>query len=791
MFLPENINQRATAMKKIKTRMTHCAALIAAALSLNSFAQEVEQQNTETDKNIALEVINVTAQKRVEPLQETPIAITAFSAVALDRKGIDNISNLAKFTPNLVFDTHTAIGGASSAASVFIRGIGNTDFSLTTDPGVGIYVDGIYVSRSIGGVLDVLDVTGIEVLRGPQGTLFGRNTIGGAINITSRKPYDEFTGQVQITGGNFGRADFRAAVDIPISQTLLSTFAISKKSRDGYVDRVLVGDKLGGQDRLAFRGAFHYEPNASWNFQLAIDVTDYDEESAAGVAVGFTLGAGTVGNSLIRFSDLAPADAIGAGIADLQRFVSAPDDDVSFGTSGNGSTVDSNGLSFIANYLGEGYELKYTAALRNTEATFEADADSTPFQITGLSNPNYDHEQVSHELRLTGDVNDGAFIYVAGIYRFDEEGEDVVFVPVSLPTPDVTAGFLATINNYAKVDNSSQAYYFQSTWAATDNLNLTAGIRYTEDQKEYGYTQFIGADREGNGFPFFPGSEFTDGTFRPGLLPLVGDGSGVDSASFDQTTIKAVVDYMLQDDTLLYYSFSQGYKGGGFVLRYVEQVDTPRSFQPETTDAHEFGVKWESDDKRIRVNAATFFTDYSDIQVTFVDNLGGPITANAGEAEINGFELEVNALITDELLFELGYGYTNAKYTSINPVVGLSLTIDESAKLVNTPENSLNVSLEYRKEFGNNEFSARIDYSYTDDIFNDSQNSKFLFQKAASLVNASITYTIDYDWDIVVFVDNLTDKRILESGNSNFGLGFHEARFNRPREYGATVRYKF
>lgn len=778
-------------MKTSVFNLRYLSTLIMASVSFNAVAQETSSALDEDHDLEGLEVINVTAQKRVEPLQETPIAITAFTANALDRKGINDISGIAQFTPNLVYDTHTPIGGASSAAAVFIRGIGNTDFSLTTDPGVGTYVDGIYVSRSIGGVLDVLDVTGVEVLRGPQGTLFGRNTIGGAINITSRKPYDEFAGHAQLTAGNFGRLDFRGSIDVPLTQDLLSTFAVSRKTRDGYVDRVLVGDQLGGQDRLAFRAAFHYEPNANWNFQLAFDVTDYDEESAPGVSVGFTPGAGTIGNSLIRFSDLAPQDAIAAGLADLQQYVVGPDDDRSFGVAGNGSTVEALGLSFIASYVGDNYEIKYTGSLRDTEATFEADADSSPFQITDLSNPNYNHDQSSHELQITGDMLDGSFKYVGGIYRFDEEGDDVVFVPVNLPTPDVTAGFPAVINNYATVDNSSQAYYFQGTWAATDDLNLTVGGRYTKDEKEYGYTQFIGADREANGLPFFPGAVVNDGSFRPGLLPLVGDGTGVANDEFDETTFKVGADYAYNDETLLYYSFSQGFKSGGFVLRYVEQVAAPRTFQPETLDAHELGIKWENSDRTVRVNAATFFTDYSDIQVTFFDNLGGPITANAGEADIKGLELEVNALLTDELLLELGYGYTNAEYTRINPVEGLSLTIDEDAKLVNTPEHSLNASLEYRKSFGDNEMSLRLDYAYMDDLFNDSQNSPFLFQKSHSLVNASISYTVDYDWEIVVFVENLTDKRVIQSGNSNFGLGFHEARFNRPREYGVTVRYKF
>ena len=226
-------------------------------------------------------------------------------------------------------------------------------------------------------------------------------------------------------------------------------------------------------------------------------------------------------------------------------------------------------------------------------------------------------------------------------------------------------------------------------------------------------------------------------------------------------------------------------------MRYVESVPDVRTFEPETLDTHEIGLKWQGFDDRVRVNTAVFFSDYEDVQVTFFDNLGGPITANAGTVDIKGLEIELTALLTDNLMLDMGYGYTDAEYDGINPIEGLSLSIDESAKLVNTPENSFNIGLEYTLPLDANEMAFRVDYAYTDDIYNDSQNSPFLFQESVEVVNASVRFSLGESMDFVVFGKNLADERYIESGDSNFGLGFHEANYNRPREYGVTFRYRF
>lgn len=732
-----------------------------------------------------LEEVLVTAQKRVESLQDTPIAVSAFTAASLEAKGIENIAQVANFTPNLVFDTTSPVSGLSSGAVVFIRGIGNTDFSLTTDPGVGTYVDGVYMSRSAGGVLDVLDIERIEVLRGPQGTLFGRNTIGGAINISSRAPSDTLQGKVELTVGDYDRLDFRGSVDLPISDSVRTSMALSSKSRDGYVERVNGGDDLGDEEKLSWRGMLHWDASDQLDFRLSADYSTINEESAASSLVGFTAGAGTVGYALATFGDIA------TGLADLQQYITREGDDRSFASGRSGSKLEIKGASLSSRYQADNIELKYTLAWRETTGEFYRDPDNSPHAITETLNPDYEHEQISHELQITGDAFDQRLTYVGGLYYFDEEGTDNVFVKVFLPTPDLAVGFPAAISNYADVDNSSQAAYLQLSWHFENGWTTTAGIRHTRDEKNFKYTQYIGATIDGDPLPFFPGAVDENGVFRAGLLPLVGNGSGQAGDAFEETSFKFGVDKELSDNTLLYYSFSQGFKGGGFVLRYVEAVDTARSFRPETLDSHEIGIKWQGFDDRVRINAAAFYADYEDVQVTFFDANGGPITANAGSVDIQGLELELTALISERWSLDMGLGFTDAEYTSINPIQGLSLTIDDSASLVNTPEMAFNIGLEYSLPMAANELVFRVDYAYTDDIHNDSQNSRFLFQEAYDLVNASMRLALGDTTDIVLAAKNLTDERYIESGDSNFGLGFHEANYNRPREYSLTLRHSF
>ena len=248
--------------------------------------------------DVGLEEIVVTAQKRDENLQKAPIAISAFTAATIARTGVTNIADLAMKAPNVTFKFTAPISGASNAATVFIRGIGQSDFALTTDPGVGVYVDGVYLSRSVGGVLDVLDLERVEVLRGPQGTLFGRNTIGGAISLISKKPsFTDTSGSVQITGGSRNQLNLRGDVNIPLGDDLAVRVAASSKSRDGYVNTAFAKSSpfysqaltnLGNEDRQAFRADFLWEPASALKVSLSTDYSRVRENNAPAVLVGVT-----------------------------------------------------------------------------------------------------------------------------------------------------------------------------------------------------------------------------------------------------------------------------------------------------------------------------------------------------------------------------------------------------------------------------------------------------------------------------------------------------------------------
>ena len=744
--------------------------------------------------------ITVTAQKRSENLQDTPIAITAVTGATLEAKGRGDIAELGQMTPNLVFNTTAPVSGVSSGAVVFIRGIGQTDFQLTTDPGVGTYVDGVYVARSVGGVLDVLDLERVEVLRGPQGTLFGRNTIGGAISLITREPSKEFQGSASLTGGSADRADIRMSVSGPVTDSIRVGVVASSKNRDGYVHGLLDDRDLGNINRDSARATLLFEPEGGFKATLSLDGTRVREQNAANKLVGITLTPpGSTTRTDLRYNratggvdtETVSIPAGNPSLAFLYNLVDAPvlgtqpydgrwitpGLNSTYATGPNGTRLNIWGTALtLEQSLPFDATIKAISAYRATDGSFNRDPDGSPLKVTENQNFDYKQKQFSQELQLTGNAFDKRLKYVAGVYYFRETGNDLLNVTLPIAFGNLT--------NYTFVKNKSYAAYGQVNFAITDTLGLTGGVRYTDDKKQYRVPAGSGGVINGLLGLFGP-----PGTATP-FIP-----SGTYDKSFKNTSFKAGIDWKPDRDTLVYLSYSEGFKSGGFNTRYLVPVTDIVTYNPELLTTYEAGVKWEGFNRHLRVNASAFHSKYRDIQLTVYEQ-GAPITRNSGTARINGVELEVSVLPVERLTLSGGLGYLDAKYTDV-PVVDPNLPLDQQItrdkELAKTPKWTLNGRAEYRlpvSELGELRFNA--DIMYSSHVQNDAINSKFLYQKAFAIANASIGYWFDEGkWSLTAFVDNLTDKRIIESGDSNYSIGFHEANFNRPRQYGLTLGTRF
>jgi len=765
-----------------------------------------------------LDEIIVTATKRATGLQDTPIAITAVSAVKLEKQNVDNISEIASFTPNLTFDTTAPVSGLSSGAIVFIRGVGQTDFQLTTDPGVGTYVDGVYASRSAGGVLDVLDLERVEVLRGPQGTLFGRNTIGGAISLISKRPDSEFSGKGSVTFGSRDRLDFAGSINIPITDTLRTRFSASVRNQDGYVEGQLDDRELGDINRDSIRAVAEWEPTDNFIATLAVDAGQVDEQNAASrlvgisvalpefdpdgnpipianVATDFIFNRDTGGVDVVERANIPGAPTLtflqdigadGPGAFVGPQFL-AGDLDQTFATGPNGTELDNFGAALTLEYKTDFANFKSITAYRDTTGQFARDADGSPFVVTETNNFDYDHEQFSQELQATGDAVDGRLKWVAGAYYFREEGNDLL--NVQLPV------LFGNVNNFTFVENESIAAFVQATYDVTEAISVTGGVRYTNDDKTYSVPVGGAAIVNGPAAVFGPAGSVTP-FFEP----------GDNSESFDDVSYKLGIDYEV-GDTLIYGSFATGFKSGGFNTRYLVPLFAdpaagpaggflpPVSFDEETLETFEIGLKWQGFDNRIRTNLAAFTSNYDDIQLVVFEN-GAPLTQNAGDARIRGVEAEFTAIVTDGLELSVATGFTDAEYTSVqalDPNVNANTQVLIGNELPNTPEFTLSTALDYVKPFGDGyEVIVHADWTHKSSIENDAQNSIFLSEGPTDVFNASIGFTwADGQYGLTAFVDNFTDERFIESGDSNFGIGFHEANFNRPREAGVKLKASF
>ena len=741
-----------------------------------------------------LDEIVVTARKKEESLQNVPVAITAIGGAELERRNMFDMVDLGDFIPNAKFEAGTTDVGGAANATFFLRGVGQLDYAPTTDPGVGLYVDGVFFGRVQGAVMELADIDRVEVLKGPQGTLFGKNTMGGAINVTTKLPDAEFGGFGSLTVGEDERINFDGSVNIPLSENFLSRFSISTRNQEGFVRLPYAGDeKIGDEGTIVARGTFLYTPSDATDILLALDYTNIDADANTGVPVfNQPANLALLWNNLVGIPNMKP----------LSGAFETQDLRLSFGTGSYAVNYKGGGASLKIDHDLGATQIRSISAYRQFSSRNQRDNDSSPVDFGQLD---YRDEQwqVSQELNIFGNLFSEKLRYTAGLYFFHEEADSLWTVDLApglyqalemLPGPfipatpistcppmgpmDICAGGAGNPINFGfdiagvlnpRVDASSYAAFAELELDLTDKLTLVAGGRLTYDKKDYAYSQTALF----TGFPTVP--ETTIETDWTDISP------------------RFTLSYRATDSVLFYGTVSSGYKAGGFNARPVNPVVAQRPFDPEKIWSYEIGSKADLADGRLRLNTAAFFYDYSDMQLQANDVVGAQtvqVIDNVGSAEIWGFEIDATAIVTENFRLYGSVGYLNAEYKETQQAI-TGITLD--TKLPKTPEWSTTASAEYILPTEIGEFLARIDYSWVDESFADVRNTPSLRQRAHSLLNARLGWTSESgQFGLAIYGKNLTDEAFVANGfDVSAATGLVIAIPNEPREIGAQMTVRF
>jgi len=817
----------------------------------------------------ALEEVIVTAQKRSENVQQVPIAISAFTASALQERSVGDISALSNLAPNVTLDAGTPFSGSSSVLAAYIRGIGQNDFAFNLDPGVGVYLDGVYLARTVGANQDLLDVERVEVLKGPQGTLFGRNTIGGAISVVTRDPGADFGYQADVTTGSFDLMKVRGSIDVPLSNTLTSSLTVGVKRRDGYQKRVPFdfggqvydlndirdyqhinyqsASREGGDDVWNARVKLKWDNGGAVQARLSADFTNIDQPAAAnslllavpsvpgpfaglasnnvpGTALdptastgflfaglyNFCIGAtdaqiaarnaqnlcGPRGTTLNPSRQLAPLAGVNVDANPFNnrlpfdnRFVTN-DPDKSYATGASNQKLRNWGVAGVLDFeLTDALALKSITAFRDMAWKVGLDVDGSPLTAAAVSFE-MNQQQVSQEFQFLGHALDNKLKYVLGLYYFREQGDLHDYVTF--------ADGMLQIDGPNQLWTRNYGAFTQIDWRITDLFGITVGGRYTKENKEFEGAQ---ADLNGFNYKLFNCMNFA-GCRAPLSFPdpnyaLRYYVPGTQKKDFNNFSPKVGVQLYPADDLMIYTSYAEGYKTGGWTTRLsnplppdpVTGVVPAPDFDEEEAKTYEIGLKSQFFGNRLQVNAAVFRTDYDGIQLTFQQGVS-PTIQNAGDARIKGAELEVNTVLTDGFTLAASIGYTDTEYTSVLPQSVVAPNpfqegVFVGAELPKTPKSKFNLSPRYEIALaGGAAVVLLADYTRVGKLWNDTERTLLLEREASDLINASIAYQAEGGkWDVTLGGTNLSDERFLTTGQAQIGGGLIYGTYNRPREW--------
>ena len=713
-------------MKHYNRRLSVLAITISAALtSQNIVAAETDGQ---IKNDPTLERIEVTARKTAESLQSVPVAVTSVGAEQLAQNGISAMTEVQQFSPNT---TLQASRGTNSTLTAFIRGVGQDDPLWGYEPGVGIYVDDVYIARPQGAVLDILDVERIEVLRGPQGSLYGKNTIGGAIKYVTKKMSGDVELDLAATFGNYGRQDYKIAGKIPVIEDKLYVgFALADLTRDGYgefLQSALPNQDLENYNKDVFAGrvTVEFEPNDDLFFRFNYDKTTDDSNAKGGYR-------------------LLPSIVTDAPVPDsvYDSYTSMP----------TWNSVESEGFSLTAEYyINDTWSVKSVTSSRENYSKTNIDFDNTAepiFDVPAI----YDDEQFTQEFQLNYDSDNLTF--VSGLYYFDGEscGQFDAILEVfgqSLSLPGLTRE-VSGCNN-----SESYAVYAQGSYNLTNKLSLTLGARYTTEEKTANVNNDVTFETVYPESGWIPGYERGDVEF-PEVLN--------DKEDWSRFTPRIGVEYQYSNDMMFFASYSQGFKSGTFNPR---ASDEEPAVNPEVVDSFELGVKSEWNNN-LRINATAFYLDHKDRQfVTVLPNADSSALSqrlgNIGKSTASGLELEIEYAATDALNVFASLGLIDSSFEEVksfdadlNPI-----DISDSFTITNTPDTTANLGFSYDIESSLGAFVINGNYYYRSD-YDLNVTDNLLTQDGYGLLNLGINwYSDNGDWTAALHWKNITDEEYL------------------------------
>jgi iron complex outermembrane recepter protein len=708
------------------------------------------------DQAMVLEEIIVTARKRVESLQDISQSVSALSAAEIDASFARDIRDLEGMAPNLIIDR---IGAGPGVAGISIRGVTHQDLEKSFDPAVGVVLDGIFLGTNTGQELQIFDMERIEVLRGPQGTLFGRNSIGGVINVTRTDPTGELGAKLRGTYGDYERLDLEAVVNFPIMEDTLAGKLnyVSREQDEGFAKNIETGEDVPQTDYLSYGIDLQWAPTdeliVDYHYQRQED--DGDTGATSNISQPGDLlcfGFGRCGKSLTE-------PELGIGVVD-QNF-------------SNEQFLELDAHTLEVNWeLGDDYVLTYLYGNRESEEGTNQDFDSTNIDFFSTLRLQ-EYEQDSHELRLAGTVSD-ALQFTLGGYLWDSEYQldqtTFFLLPVISPLPEGTVN-----RQFTQQDTEAWAVFFEADYAFTDSLILTVGGRYTTEEKTF----------RSRAAAEIPGLGLLPATFDIFDTPT--------NEEWTEFTPKVSLAWHTTDDIMLYGTYSEGFRSGGMNGRAASAETASLIYDPEFVEMFEAGMKSSWMDNRIQFNAAVFYQTYDDKQEELVvpSPTAGQetITVNAAEATMQGIEIETRALITQNWLVSLNVGILDAEYDTFVseriPGVPADLSYLDMRR---APDYTYALNTSYDIDLGGGTATLQAVYRYKDDMATTFLNEPFGIAEGHGLLDASASYQYE-NWNVRVFGRNLTDEDEVNSALSVGGLFSFQAR-RAPRTWGVQVTWE-